>query len=75
MLQKQMPKTKMACWQNTARASFPAAGDGNCFRSGHFLNFNGVLPLVLACYCGSTRMCRRTGKCVDPNQTDFLGAC
>ena len=25
--------------------------------------------LLLACYCGSTTICRRNGNCEDPNQT------
>ena len=25
---------------------------------------------LLACYCGSTKVCRRNGNCVDPNHTD-----
>ena len=29
-----------------------------------------LVLLLLACYCGSTTMCRRNGNCVDPNQTD-----
>ena len=30
-----------------------------------------LVTLLLACYCGSSTMCRRSGNCVDSNRTDF----
>ena len=33
-----------------------------------------VLLQLLACYCGSTTMCRQDGNCVNPNHTDSKGA-
>ena len=29
-----------------------------------------LVKQLLACYCGSTTLCRGNGNCVDPNHTD-----
>ena len=36
----------------------------------YLLQAQAALALLLACYCGSTTMCRRNDNCVDPNKTE-----